>query len=145
MYSWTASIRGPPDSPYAHHRFQLNISVPSSYPHAAPHITFVTPCAHPNIHPKTGEICLDLLKDSWTPVWTLESTCRAISALLGAGDASSPLNCDIGNLVRSGDIKGAWSLARFYCEEYGEKCGDEEKEADKEWWKKIDQEEKKRK
>jgi peroxin-4 len=49
-----------------------------------------------------GEICLDILKDAWTPIWTLESTCRAIIFLLANPAADSPLNCDAGNLVRCG-------------------------------------------
>ncbi len=59
-----------------------------------------------------GEICLDILKDAWTPIWTLESTCRAIIFLLANPAADSPLNCDAGNLVRCGDLRGYWSLAR---------------------------------
>jgi ubiquitin-protein ligase len=49
-----------------------------------------------------GEICLDILKDAWTPIWTLESTCRAIIFLLGSPAPDSPLNCDAGNLLRAG-------------------------------------------
>jgi peroxin-4 len=51
--------------------------------------------------------------------WTLESTCRAIIALLGAPDATSPLNCDAGNLIRAGDMLGFHNLARMYTLEYG--------------------------
>lgn len=69
---------------------------------------------------QTGEICLDILKAAWTPVWSLETTCRAIMALLAHPEASSPLNCDAGNLVRAGDLRGYWSLARMYTLEYGE-------------------------
>ena len=57
LYRWTASILGPPDTPFAHHRFTLSLSIPSSYPHSPPSVTFSTPIAHPNIHPRTGEIC----------------------------------------------------------------------------------------
>ena len=33
--------------------------------------------------------------------------------LLGAGDSTSPLNCDAGNLLRSGDELAFKSLARM--------------------------------
>ena len=59
LYRWTSSILGPPDTPFAHHRFTLSLTIPSSYPHSPPTVTFTTPIAHPNIHPKTGEICQD--------------------------------------------------------------------------------------
>ena len=51
---------------------------------------------HPNIHFKSGEVCLDILKTAWTPAWTIQSVCRAIIALLSNPEADSPLNCDAG-------------------------------------------------
>eukprot|EP00656_Telonema_subtile_P058026 TRINITY_DN9698_c0_g1_i4.p2 TRINITY_DN9698_c0_g1~~TRINITY_DN9698_c0_g1_i4.p2 ORF type:complete len:105 (+),score=19.11 TRINITY_DN9698_c0_g1_i4:100-414(+) len=88
------------------------------YPHVAPKVETVTPVFHPNFHFKTGEICLDILKSDWTPGWTLSTVCRAIITLLGAAEASSPLNCDAGNLVRSGDLLGFNTTARMYTELY---------------------------
>jgi len=138
LYRWSASILGPSGTPFAHHRFLLNIVVPSSYPHSPPQVTFTTPIAHPNIHPKTGEICLDILKDAWTPIWTIESVCRAIIALLADGDASSPLNCDCGNLIRSGDWRGYWSLARMWTIEYAKRVETDQTKEDIDGWKQME-------
>lgn len=63
---------------------------------------------------KSGEICLDILKKEWSPIWTLESAVRAVITLLAYPEAGSPLNCDAGNLIRSGDMIGFNSLARMY-------------------------------
>jgi peroxin-4 len=41
------------------------------------------------------------------------SVCEAILVLLGAGDSTSPLNCDAGNLLRSGDVMAYNDLARM--------------------------------
>jgi hypothetical protein len=79
---------------------------------------FVTPICHPNVLFKTGEICLDILKEAWTPIWTLESSCRAVIAMLAAPEASSPLNCDAGNLLRAGDTRGFNALARCNAFDY---------------------------
>jgi len=113
LWSWEAFILGPPDTPYEHGRFRLKLQVPRTYPHAPPKATFITKCCHPNVHWKTGEICLDVLKDAWTPVWTLESLCRAIITLLANPEASSPLNCDVGNIIRAGLIRFALSSSFF--------------------------------
>lgn len=67
---------------------------------------------------QTGEICLDILKKEWSPAWSLQAACRAVTALLSAPDADSPLNCDAGNMVRAGDMQAFASVARMYAVEY---------------------------
>lgn len=111
---WTALLRGPPDSPYENGVFQLSIKCNSDYPLAAPSMTFVTKVFHPNVHFKTGDICLDILKKEWSPAWGLQAACRAVLALLCDPDASSPLNCDAGNLIRGNDMSAFWGTARMY-------------------------------
>lgn len=82
------------------------------YPIQPPHFRFVTPVCHPNVHAATGEICLDVLKEEWSPAWTLHAAALAILVLLDNPDATSPLNCDAGNLLRSGDRRAYESLVR---------------------------------
>ena len=76
---------------------------------------------HPNIHFKTGEICLDILKKEWAPAWNLQSACRAILLLLSSPEADSPLNCDAGNMVRAGDWAAYNSMAAMYAIEFARK------------------------
>jgi peroxin-4 len=96
-------------------RWRLDIAVPPSYPNAPPTIRFQTPICHPNVNFKTGEICLDLLKTSWTPAYGIVSTLEAVQQLLSAGgEPDSPLNIDIAQLMREGDGLGAAALVRFY-------------------------------
>ncbi|MCD7469520.1 hypothetical protein HAX54_008621 [Datura stramonium] len=114
IFKWTALIKGPSETPYDGGVFQLAFSVPEQYPLQPPQVRFLTKIFHPNVHFKTGEICLDILKNAWSPAWTLQSVCRAIIALMAHPEPDSPLNCDSGNLLRSGDIRGYQSMARMY-------------------------------
>jgi peroxin-4 len=74
----------------------------------------VTQIFHPNVHFRTGDICLDILKKEWSPAWGLQAACRAVLALLSDPDADSPLNCDAGNMVRGGDLSAYHDTAAMY-------------------------------
>lgn len=95
--------------------FTLHLTLSPNYPSSPPEIRFQTPCCHPNVNFKTGEICLDLLKTSWTPAYGIVSTLEAVQQLLSAGgEPDSPLNIDLAKLLRVGDLVGAEGLVRFY-------------------------------
>ena len=99
LYHWRGVIKGPPDSAYSEGHFELDIQIPEEYPISPPKVKFLSKVFHPNVHFKTGEICLDILKpEHWTPAWTLESLCRALINLLQDPNADSPLNCDAGTI-----------------------------------------------
>jgi peroxin-4 len=114
ILNWTALLRGPTDTPYEGGVFQLSINCGTNYPLAPPSIQFVTRVFHPNVHFRTGDICLDILKKEWSPAWGVQAACRAILALLSDPDADSPLNCDAGNMVRGGDMFAYNTTARMY-------------------------------
>jgi ubiquitin-protein ligase len=68
LFHWQAWIQGPPETPYAGAYFLLDIVVHPQYPLYPPSVKFITRIFHPNVHFKTGEICLDLLKTEWSSV-----------------------------------------------------------------------------
>ncbi|KAF2434055.1 UBC-like protein [Tothia fuscella] len=111
---WNAVLKGVEGTAYEGGQWLLNIQIPPTYPLTPPTITFTTPICHPNINIKTGEICLDLLKTSWTPAYTISSTLTSIHQLLTTAEPDSPLNIDVAQLFRSGDWRGADSLIRYY-------------------------------
>lgn len=113
-FEWKGAVRGPKDSPFEGGVFHLRIMCPSNYPFGAPKIWFKTKCFHPNVHWETGELCLDVLKTEWSPAWSLTAVLRAIIAVLSDPNADSPLNCDAGNLIRNGDMRGFKSMAKMY-------------------------------
>src|SRR3984885_16089818 len=70
VYHWQATIMGPPDSPYTGGVFFLLIHFPVDYPFKPPKVNFTTRIYHPNIN-SNGSICLDILRDQWSPALTI--------------------------------------------------------------------------
>ena len=63
------------DSPYAGGVFFLQIQFPTDYPFKPPKVHFTTRIYHPNIN-ANGSICLDILRDQWSPALTISKGMR---------------------------------------------------------------------
>ncbi|CCJ28583.1 unnamed protein product [Pneumocystis jirovecii] len=70
LFHWQATILGPGDSPYSGGVFFLAIHFPTDYPFKPPKVNFTTRIYHPNIN-SNGSICLDILRDQWSPALTI--------------------------------------------------------------------------
>merc|ERR1711907_605192 len=90
LFHWQATIMGPPDSPYAGGVFFLNIHFPTDYPFKPPKVQFITRIYHCNIN-SNGSICLDILKDQWSPALTISKVLLSISSLLTDPNPKDPL------------------------------------------------------
>ena len=97
MYSWYAYIYGPKDTPYYNGVFKLNIEFPHNYPFSPPIVNFITKIYHCNIN-NSGGICLDILKDQWSPVLTINKILLSILSLLSDPNPNDPLVPEIATL-----------------------------------------------
>jgi ubiquitin-conjugating enzyme E2 D/E len=97
LYIWDAVIMGPTDSPYVGGVFNLEIHFPADYPFKPPKVVFQTKIYHPNIS-KSGAICLDILKDNWSPALTVSKTLLSICSLLTDPNPKDPLVPEIADL-----------------------------------------------
>ena len=104
LYHWLATIMGPEGSPYAGGIFQLNIVFPTDYPFKPPKINFTTKVYHPNIN-ANGSICLDILKDQWSPALTISKVLLSISSLLTDPNPDDPLVPDIAHIYKTNRSK----------------------------------------
>ncbi|CAL9731345.1 ubiquitin-conjugating enzyme E2 1 [Monosporozyma unispora] len=86
---------GPPGTPYENGKFIVDIEVPMEYPFKAPKMKFDTKVYHPNISSVTGAICLDILKDAWSPVITLKSALISLQALLQSPEPNDPQDAEV--------------------------------------------------
>lgn len=97
IFRWQATIMGPSDSPYQGGVFYLEINFPPDYPYKPPKIRFNTKIYHPNIN-SSGGICLDILKDQWSPALTISKVLLSICSLLTDPNPDDPLVPSIAEL-----------------------------------------------
>lgn len=94
LYHWRATITGPEGTPYYQGIFSLDIHFPSDYPFKAPKCNFLTKIYHPNIN-AGGGICLDILKEQWSPALTISKVLLSICSLLDDPNPDDPLEPEI--------------------------------------------------
>lgn len=100
LFNWEATIIGPTETPYEGGIFKLKILFPADYPFKPPKITFETPIYHPNIN-SNGGICLDILKDQWSPALNITKVLLSICSLLDEPNPDDPLMPEIAQLFKS--------------------------------------------
>lgn len=103
-FHWEAMLMGPSNSPFQGGLFRLNIVFPLDYPFKPPKITFITKIYHPNVN-ANGIICLDILKNQWSPALTISKVLLSISSLLDDPNPDDPLVPEIANLFKSNRTK----------------------------------------
>lgn len=113
---WKASICGPPGTPYEGGVFELTFNFPSSYPFQPPNARFVTKIFHPNIS-SSGSICLDILKDQWSPALQTQQVLLSLSSLLADPNADDPLDSTAANLYKN-DRCGYDTKVKDYVKQY---------------------------
>ena len=100
LFKWSATIIGPEGSPYANGIYKLKIEFPTDYPFKPPKVCFLTKIYHCNINTQGG-ICLDILKDKWSPALTISTVLLSICSMLDDPNPLDPLRPDIAELYKS--------------------------------------------
>ena len=87
---------------------------------------FETRIWHPNISSQTGAICLDILKDEWSPALTIRTALLSLQALLCAPEPNDPQDAVVAGEYKS-DIKLYKKHAKEWVEKYASPKIHEEK------------------
>ena len=93
-------IAGPGQTPYEGGLFNAELFLPDDYPMVPPKVLFRTKIYHPNID-KLGRICLDILKDKWSPALQIRAVLLSIQALMSAPNLDDPLDQEIANFWKA--------------------------------------------
>ena len=99
IFKWEAIILGPKDSPYENGVFRLSIVYSIDYPFKPPIVKFLTKIYHMNIN-DAGYICLDILKDNWSPALTTSKLLISICSLLNDPNPNDPLVAEYADIFK---------------------------------------------
>lgn len=113
---WKATIIGPKDTLYENIKYELILTLPPNYPFSPPTVKFITKILHVNV--KNGDICLDILKTTWSPVLSISKLLLCISTLLSDPNFESIFDMDAAELYKANRKEFAEKVKELAKEKY---------------------------
>lgn len=111
-------FKGPKDTPYAGGQWKVRVELPDQYPIKSPSIGFVNKIYHPNIDESSGLVCLDVINQTWSPMFGLLNIFENfLPHLLRYGNPSDPLNTEALNLMTKDEARYT-EVVKKYVQQY---------------------------
>uniref|UniRef100_H2ZJI2 NEDD8-conjugating enzyme UBC12 n=1 Tax=Ciona savignyi TaxID=51511 RepID=H2ZJI2_CIOSA len=104
-------IISPDEGYYVGGVFTFSFTVGLSYPHEAPKVKCETKVYHPNIDLE-GNVCLNILREDWKPVLTINSVIYGIQYLFLEPNPEDPLNKEAAEVLSTNRRQFAQNVVR---------------------------------
>ncbi|KAG6590315.1 Ubiquitin-conjugating enzyme E2 5, partial [Cucurbita argyrosperma subsp. sororia] len=124
LNEFNVDFHGPKQSLYETGVWKIRVELPDAYPYKSPSIGFVNKIFHPNVDELSGSVCLDVINQSWSPMFDLLNVFEVfLPQLLLYPNPSDPLNGDAASLMMK-DRKQYDEKVKEYCERFAKKEND---------------------
>ncbi|KAF7301692.1 Ubiquitin-conjugating enzyme [Mycena indigotica] len=141
MQEFYVRFHGPTETPFAGGIWKIHVELPDQYPFKSPSIGFMNKIYHPNIDELSGSVCLDVINQTWSPMFDMINIFEVfLPQLLRYPNPNDPLNGEAAALLmrhpKEYDVKVREYVQRFATREAADAASgdmeEEQEEADEE-------------
>ncbi|KAF9958531.1 Ubiquitin-conjugating enzyme E2 8 [Mortierella alpina] len=130
MQEFYVRFHGPTDTPFSGGVYRVHVELPDSYPYKSPSIGFMNKIFHPNIDELSGSVCLDVINQTWSPMFDMINIFEVfLPQLLRYPNPTDPLNGEAAALLMRDtsayDQKVKEYVARYATKEAADAAADE--------------------
>lgn len=118
MQEFHVKLHGPKDLPFEGGVWRVHVELPDQYPYKLPLIGFTNRIFHPNIDELLGSVCLDVINQTWLPMFDVFNIFEVfLPQLLAYPNAADPLNGDASVLYNK-DMRAYEAKVKEYIKRY---------------------------